>query len=459
MADAADLARTMLDLHRARATAVLTVQGPGMRTVVYFREGAAVWAGEGAVDRTLGRMLLRDGVLDAEQYGTIIERMSAALAAGKELRFGEVAVELGYLDRAQVAEALREQVRRKITDCLACEDADIEIRESAEEVAAVPQHVLSITALVTAGIRLHWDDARTGPLVDAVADEKPRLRGDASVLGERLGLGLADMSLLASMDGARKTRALVEGSPLGADAAARLFAALVFLDAVSFPSTTHKAVVGRPSRPPPPPPPVRPVPPPRPVAAVPPPAPKAAPAPQAAPAPKPPAARPAAPAKPAAPPPPPAAVAATAAEAEPVRFSQLPPDVRRARLEAEQQYQAGRFQLNAGKTFPAARILRRAAALYPDAAEYVLWAEWAEYKTLRQIGEQAAKRVSLKDAAIAALRQDKQLAMGHYVLGLTLALEGDRNTALRFLRRAVELEPANREFKQELSAVAGPAKA
>ncbi len=446
MADAADLARALLDLHRARQTAVLTIQGPGIRTVVYFREGAAVWAGEGAVDRTLGRMLLRDGLLDPDQYGAVIERMSTALTAGKELRFGEVAVELGFLDRAQVGEALREQVRRKIMDCLACEDGDIEIRESAEEVAAVPQHKLSIEALVTQGIRLHWDDARTGPLVAALADEKPRLRSEASVLAERLGLGLADMPLLASIDGSRTTRTLVERSSLGADAAGRLFAALVMVDAVSFPSTTpHRPVVGRASALPPapaPPAPARPVAPPRPAAA--PPKSAAAPA-----SPKPPAA-PAA----AAPAAPPADVAAA-----PVRLSQLPPDVRKVRLEAEQQFQAGRMQLAAGKTFPAARILRRAAVLYPEAAEYSLWAEWAEYKTLRQVGEQAGKRVTLKEAAIAALRQDKQLAMGHYLLGLALALEGDRATALRFLRRAVELEPTNREFKQELQAVTGPTKA
>jgi hypothetical protein len=449
MADAADLARALLDLHRARTTAVLTVQGPGVRTLVYFREGAAVWAGEGPVDRTLGRMLLRDGVLDPDQYGSVIERMSTAAAAGKGLRFGEVAVEMGYLDRAQVAEALREQVRRRIMDCLACEDADIEIRESAEEVAAVPQHVLSIAALVTAGIRLHWDDARTGPLVAALADERPMLRGEAITLAERLGLGLADMSLLASMDGVRTTRALVDGSPLGVDPAARLFAALVLLDAVTFPWTKHGAVVGRPSVLPPPPP-ARPAAPARPVAS----RPAASPAsPRASPAPKPPAGTPAVTEAPA---PPPASVFEAAA---PVPVSQLPLDLRRVRLEAEQQFQTGRFQLLAGKTFPAARILRRAATLYPDAAEYALWADWAEYKTLREIAEQAAKRVSLKEAAIAAIRQDKQLAMGHYVLGLTLAMEGDRKTALRFLRRAVELEPANREFTQELQAVSGPVKA
>jgi hypothetical protein len=421
MADSADLARTLLDLHRGKVTGVLTVHGPGVRTVVYFKEGQAVWAGEGAVDRTLGRMLLRDGVMDAEQYGAVIERMSEALAAGKELRFGEVAVELGYLKKEQVDEALREQVRRKITDCLSCEDADIEVRESAAEVAAVPQHKLSIEALVLHGIRLHWDDARTGPLVAALAKEKPRLRADAAALATRFGLAVADMALLASIDGQRTTRALVDGSPLGADSAARLFAALVVLDAVSFPSTTHGAVVGRPSVPPPPP--AAPPAPVRPVASPPKPA----------------------PAKPAPAPPAPAGA--------PVRLSQLPPDVRKARLEAEQQFQAGRRQFDAGKTYPAARILRRAAGLYPEAAEYALWAEWAEYKTLREAAEQAAKRAGLREAAIAALRQDKMLAMGHYVLGFVLAADNDRETALRFLRRAAELEPLNREFRSELERV------
>lgn len=445
MADAADLARTLLDLHRSGQTAVLTVQGPGVRTVVYFREGRPVWAGEGAVDRTLGRMLLRDGVLDPEQYGTIIERMSEGLAQGKELRFGEVAIELGFLKRAQVAEALREQARRKIMDCLACEDVDLEIRQSAEEVAAVPQHTLSLEALVAEGIRLHWDDGRTGPLVAALADEKPVLRADAGVLAERLGLGLADVALLASMDGVKTTRALVHGSALGPEPAARLFSALVILDAVTFPRAAGRPPTGTGARPvvakpaakpaaPPPPVPTRPAPPPKPSA--PRPAAAPAPAPAAAPAPAPAAAPAPAPASPA-----------------PLRISQLPPDVRRVRLEAEQQFQAGRMQLAAGKTFPAARILRRAAVLYPEAAEYALWAEWAEWKTIRDPAEQPAKRESLKLAAIAALKQDKQLAMGHYLLGLALSLEGDRDTALRFLRRAVELDPNNREAKQELQAL------
>ena len=102
MSISADLVVSMLALHREGRTGVATIESEGVRTFVYLREGVVVFAEEGTNGETLGRLLVRQQLLSQEHYVEIIGKMTDAFVLNEQLRFGEVAVELGYLTEDQV---------------------------------------------------------------------------------------------------------------------------------------------------------------------------------------------------------------------------------------------------------------------------------------------------------------------------------------------------------------------
>src|SRR4051812_28212504 len=114
MSTCAALVRSLLALRKERRSGVLTVESEGIKTFVYLDQGMPVFAEEGTHGETLGRLLVRQGKLTQAQYVDVIGKMTDALFINEQLRFGEVAVELGYLTEGQVSKALADQIRWKI---------------------------------------------------------------------------------------------------------------------------------------------------------------------------------------------------------------------------------------------------------------------------------------------------------------------------------------------------------
>jgi hypothetical protein len=69
--EAGRLIRALLALRAARRTGVLDVRGEGIQTFVYLSEGVVVFAEEGTGGETLGRLLVRQGVLTQDQCNTV----------------------------------------------------------------------------------------------------------------------------------------------------------------------------------------------------------------------------------------------------------------------------------------------------------------------------------------------------------------------------------------------------
>ena len=101
-----DLIRDLLILEGRAATGQLEVASEGVHTLLYFVEGQLVYAEGGTLSDTLGRVLTREGTLTREQYVEVLQQMTDALVEHEEMRFGEVAIRLGYLSPQQVTEGL-----------------------------------------------------------------------------------------------------------------------------------------------------------------------------------------------------------------------------------------------------------------------------------------------------------------------------------------------------------------
>ncbi|MFO0674661.1 MAG: hypothetical protein U0235_34450 [Polyangiaceae bacterium] len=117
-----------------------------------------------------------------------------------------------------------------------------------------------------------------------------------------------------------------------------------------------------------------------------------------------------------------------------------PENEREARVLAEQCFQHGVIHLRANRLQQAVPLLRRAFGLMPKNLEYELYAMWTEVRVHRD-KPTAAQLAALRNIAVAAIRQDPNLAFAYYVLGHVTLLEGSEVMAKRHFTHALRLDP------------------
>lgn len=428
--DGPDFARLLVTLSAQRRTGVLEVRAEGVTTVLYLQGGRVVFAEQGTLSATLGRLLVREGKLTQRQYARIIDHMTTALVESEQMRFGEAAVALGYLQPAEVHEALAAQVRQKLLGCFQWEHVEWTYDEGDEPLRSLAHFPCDTSRLVLEGVRRCYDTARCERLLSPFESRYVRLLGKLEDMVEQLGLGPMESRLLRAIDGnATVADLLARGEPDGLRAR-QVLAALVLTGAVQLRQEAEQPVRSHES-----------------VAA---PTPTATPDEVAA----------------------PAGQAAERLAAEiarrrragraPPRRSSIPPaDEQRARLEAEQAYQRARRHMGYDAWPLALDELRRAVRRRPEAIEYELCAAWAEYRVAQPTGEPeiAAWRARLGTLASRALKTDRNDAFAWHVQGQLAALAGDDAKALKYFRVALRLDASDREamrFVRLLSARLDP---
>ena len=405
---ASDFIAACHDVIRERRTGVLEVEAEGIRTVLSFRAGMLVFAEAGGLSETLGRILVRQEILTGEQYSKILERMTEGLIKSEQARFGEVAIQLGFLSPEQVNEALRVQVRRKFLACLQWESSTCEFFEGEEEIAGLPPYPTPFEPIVVEGVRQFFDEERCAAVLAPVASLYPALRQDAETVATRHQLDARGLRLLRALDGTRTFTMLLEAAPAGPDTRALLVALVV--------SNALRVTFAPADRPEP--------------------APESATREESVVAilPAPPSSVPVSPTPPGPAPPP----------TPPPRISHPPPaplDARVSRLEAETAYQTGCRLLAQEEWSAAARELRRATTLFAEPLEYALAADWAELRAGAGGTDWPARRASLRRTADRAVAQDRTLALGHHVIGHLASLAGDVDLARRSLEAALAIDP------------------
>ncbi len=104
------------DLARRSVTGRLDVVGGLTKRSIYFEDGLIVQASSQVESETLGRILVERGDIDEAQLG------EALRTARNELRqLGDVLVEMKATSAARIFDALQQQVRRRIFNCLRLE--------------------------------------------------------------------------------------------------------------------------------------------------------------------------------------------------------------------------------------------------------------------------------------------------------------------------------------------------
>lgn len=97
-------------LHLAEATGKLVLDAAGQKARVYFHQGRLIYARSDGDTERLGDYLVRRGILQRSQLEGA--KMRSGLAEGK--RIGAILVEGGSLSQAELAEAVREQIKEVV---------------------------------------------------------------------------------------------------------------------------------------------------------------------------------------------------------------------------------------------------------------------------------------------------------------------------------------------------------
>ncbi len=467
-----DLVRAVVHIHQEKRTGVLEVIGEEVRAYLYFIEGTAVYAEEGTLGETLGRILVREGVLTFEQYAQIIRVMTESLFDNEQMRFGEVGVQLGLLTPHQVNEGLASQVQLKVMRCLSWPSIGLAFNPDPEALDEVQHFPASIEQILLEGLRRYFDAERTNAVLAPSMGAYPRLTAPAGALGPRLGLVPAETRFVRSLDGGCTLADALAAAPLDPLLATQIAAGLVLFDLVDFDVMPRKA---------------------EPVARAPAsPATRAEPAAPPPPAPRTPTAEPAAPVaqEPSAPvtQAEPAVVASRRIEHDPVaererRGAALrktaeavlrarrargkpirerpsarpvrPAGERRAKVTAEAALHRAQRYMRNGAWAPALHEIDQARSLCPEEVEYALYAAWAHFSLGTADTSEATLRAKLEHLVKKALRENRELAFGYYVRGRLALLDGDDDRAERSFRIAIKLDPDNREAQSHLRLLQG----
>lgn len=406
--DAGALIRSLFALRKERRTGVLEVTAEGIKTSIFLMEGSTIFAEEQPNLETLGRLLVRQGIITGDQYATVLQGMADALDDDEPLRFGAVAVDLGFIDGDQLNDALVDQARWRLVRAFQRSDHEWVLDDRRERVEGAPLYDLAIEPTVLLAVRSSPDeDLRVGAdaIPRALAGRTgmiPVLAGDPATIAQTFALGPSERAFVAMIDGSKSVAECLRLGSAVVDQAAILSALLI---------TRAIKLVDRP------------------LAAdeEPPPSSRGAPAiPVVAPkVPTPAAAIPV------------AGVPQARAAAKTTHA---------ARVNAELALQKGKSLYRAGKLEDALDELRRAQSLdaTPEIDLYVGWTE-AETKRRPLIDTQ---RATLQRLALAVSRADPENALAAYVIGRLAKLEGRENDSKRWIERAYRLDPKMREAER-----------
>ncbi len=421
------LPEILVDLGERAETGVLEIRAEGVCTRIHLHQGNPVFAEGGALQETLGRLLLRRGTISESNYVRVIERMTESLVDNEPMRMGEVLVELGLLTPNDVYDVLVQQVGEKIVNCFRWP----RFNHSFHPLEAVSEEVLgfevpSLESLILGGLKAHFGPGRVEFLLRPHGTRYPTLRMSAAETGNRFQMNPAEQKFLLEVRGDRSVAQLQQNCSLDALHAGQLLAALVVTREVVLEESPRAA---KPDRSPrtlrPPPSPARPT-----------------------------------------------RTPETSADRRrdprrkpsdslgqlfrrlqkmpPPKSPARPPDEHQAKLEAESAFRSGMVLLLRNMMPGAQREFTRAAELQPSEPEYRMYEAWLGYQIAR--GEEVRNLARAKACACAKrMLQDKlESSRAYSILGQVAHAHGELDAADRHFRMALRYDPDDRDSQRGL---------
>jgi tetratricopeptide (TPR) repeat protein len=195
---ACPLPRLLISLRDRQFDGSVELVGARCQKRFIFQKGAPVSAESNLSSETLGVQLLDKGVISREDH----ERVSQYVKS-KGCREGVALLTLKLLDPKSLFVALKDQVRRRLSECFGWPEGQYTLgpcEAQSEDVLAFRSDLLS---LIQEGIESHWTaDRILGDLAPRMAQYPTPIKGFRRV-ATRLTVDQAAQTLLAGLDGQR----------------------------------------------------------------------------------------------------------------------------------------------------------------------------------------------------------------------------------------------------------------
>jgi hypothetical protein len=194
-----------------RKTGTLGIQRGDDIVMVYFKDGSVIYGYGPRKTYHVGRMLVEKKRITPEQLDEAIAEQSNQISSGK--RLGQILIEKGYIDRADIAEVVREQVEELIYSLMSWDNGSFKFYENQYPTEEEITVNLSTENVVLEGLRRLDEISR---LKDCLPDFSTVYTLATNESGKRREISLEpkEWNVLALVDGCRDVNEIVEASSL-----------------------------------------------------------------------------------------------------------------------------------------------------------------------------------------------------------------------------------------------------
>jgi CheY-like chemotaxis protein len=215
------LARVLQRLYAARASGSLLLLRDNVKKIVLFADGYPFSVRSNLLGECLGQILLEKNLITAEVLSASVARMQ------KEKRQqGQILIEMGALSPYNLQRALVDQVEAKLLEVFAWTDGKFMFKASEEMPAATARLERPTAALILEGIRRHYDEARQEAVLARYDGQYIALSADPMLRLQEMTADASEQAFIRDLDGARQMGAVLSKAKIPSPKARLLLVAL-----------------------------------------------------------------------------------------------------------------------------------------------------------------------------------------------------------------------------------------
>jgi CheY-like chemotaxis protein len=193
------LARVLQRLYASRSSGSLLLLRDSVKKIVLFSDGYPFSVRSNLLGECLGQILLEKKLITGEVLSASVARMQ------KEKRQqGQILIEMGALSPYNLQRALVEQVEAKLLEVFAWPDGKFMFKASEEMPAGTTRLERPPAALILEGIRRHYDEARQEAVLARYEGQYVALSDDPVLRLQEMSADPGEQAFIRDLDGARQ---------------------------------------------------------------------------------------------------------------------------------------------------------------------------------------------------------------------------------------------------------------
>jgi len=240
------LARVLQRLYATRASGSLLLLRDTTKKIVLVADGYPFSVRSNLLGECLGQILLEKKLITGQTLAASVARMQ------KEKRQqGQILIEMGALSPYNLQRALVDQVEAKLLEVFSWGDGKFMFKASAEMPPAATRLERPPAALILEGIRRHYDEARQKAVLAPYTGQYVALSDDPTMRLQEMTADATEQAFIRDLDGARLLEAILAHAEIPTAKARLLLVALSEAGMIqSREATSRRRAAPTPSAPP-----------------------------------------------------------------------------------------------------------------------------------------------------------------------------------------------------------------